>query len=211
MKKRLAVVLVACATVVTTAISDDFYRLYWGGDDTACAYPTGTSAITDWSVTGEASAHLTVDDAQPVDECGLSPGDSDSDTTYISCPPTTGTCTVTFDLVDSAIPSGATILRVSPWVTHRKGTESGKTSPSTKLYFVIAATPYLACTKTITTTTYSLDYTTCWADINPATSLAWTSSDIDNLQLRLTQENASNSQTLYVTGAGVGVAWSYDP
>ena len=207
--KTIALWLAISALCSQGVVAGDYYRLYWGGDDSACLYPSGTSSNTDWSITGAATVHEALDDKTTTPCYGLYY--SDTETSIVTCAAATTTCTATLDLSDTPASGVVDVHSVAVWVVARAAVGGAKNLPQIDVYYRIASVDYLACNLSFGATNYgSASSPACGLTAtNPATSAAWTKSDLDNLQIKIAKDNAAGTgQDLIVTAVGVGVGYT---
>lgn len=137
--------------------------------------PNGVGTNSGWSVgAGSGTKYLNVDEAV-----------SDDFTTFNS----TGSANVidTYAL-DDTLPAGAVVSQIEAFL-HAIGT----TSDVVQVAIRSGATNYFSANKNLTNGVWA-DFSNVWAT-NPATSLAWTKSDIDALEAGMK----------YISGAGASV------
>lgn len=184
----------------------DVYYLYWIGDATECAYPTGTTSNTGW-VPSAGSAHETLDDGQPYTVCA-DRAQFDDDTTYLECDAADTTCSVQLALNDPSNLSGdEEIGSVAVWYYGKSANCAGTFSAQPSFYFRINSTNYLACTELGMAETYALDTQCGETFTSPDTSARWTKAELDSMELLITDLGTAECDTR-LSAVGVGIGYS---
>lgn len=180
--------------------------VWWGPGSFQVLYPSGDNSLSNWSVTGAATVWDATNDA--LDVVGW-PSATDNDSTYAGCAGST-VCSVILDLTNTSGLSGKKILYVTAVGAVLK--TSGAGTFTTQLSLRVSGVDYLtnspASSSTSTPYTQDVVPTTTYYT-NPATSLAWTTTDLDALQLTLGR--ATGAQVGKVTSVAVIVAYEDDP
>lgn len=163
-------------------------RIYYGPGLVQCLAPNGDAATSNWTITGAATGWDAIND--PPDAACLYLTATDGDTTKIVGPAST-TCSDTFDLTNTSGLSGYTIDYVTASYVCVKS--SGAGGPSITTYLRVSGVDYSLGTFTCSGTNYTFpEYSSLTRYYtNPATGVAWTTSDIDALQLKIDRSNSS--------------------
>ncbi len=176
-----------------------FYGTTYLGAGIQVLYPSADSATSNWTV--PSGTHFSnIDEA--VDAIGLPTNTHDSDTTYIACPALT--CADTYDLTNSSGLTGKKILYVTSNSVARKSL--GGTSVTTTFAIRTGATNYTTQTFNTSSTTYIASTSSTKYYTNPNTGLAWTTADLDGLQLVVSATIVAGKE-MRVTCAAVIVAY----
>lgn len=191
---------VLLAVLLSVAPSLAAQRTYFGPALSQCLALSGDVSTSNFTVTGSATHFAAIDDA-PSSSCLLS-STHDSDATTIACAAST-TCTDVFDLANTSGLSAKRILYVQANGIIKKDTGSG--SATITVYAVIGGSDYSLGVISTTGTTYGNESFATKTYTNPATGLAWTSSDIDSIQIKLVKSSSARVATL--TAINVTVAY----
>lgn len=180
--------------------------IFYGPEQFQCLALTADSATSAWTVTGAVSHYDAINDT-PDAAClyAAQTTTHDGTTTMLTGPAST-TCSDTFDVADASGLTGKNILYVTTSGVCSRS--AGVGAPSVTVYLRISATDYsmgtLTCTQTTPTFSERTNMTRQFT--NPNTGAAWTSADIDALQVKLDRSNAS-AREAYVTALQVIVAY----
>ncbi len=164
--------------------------------------PTADSATSNWSASGGGTHFSMIDDG--VEARLIASGDDDA--TYLECASATA-CQDTFDLTDGSGLSGKRILYVAGSAINKR--QSGTQGSLLTTYLRVNSTNYSLTTASTANSTYTLFTAGTRHYTNPNTGLAWTSSDIDALQL-VVDRPVTGTKVTRVTAVALVVVYEDD-
>ena len=191
--RRLLFLLPLCLVLSASAGNQVVY-----GPNFQTLAPSADSSVSGWTLVGVASHYDAINDAP--DATGQATGDGD--TTALECP--TGTvCADVLDLTNTSGLSGKKILYVGTSHVQKKISGAGFTQ------FVVAirvgGVNYTTQNPSFSSTSYATVSTGTRYYTNPATSAAWTTTDLDALQISL--DRVTGSKVARMTAVTVVVAY----
>jgi hypothetical protein len=202
MRKLLRVLAVVLLIVSMSYVDASMVRF---GRNFVLIYPSADGTVTNWTKN-------TTNYFDAVDEAADASGNpaGDGDTTYIEAAENV-TSTAIFDLTNSATYAASnTAIRFVTFVCQgRRANDLGSGTALTRVdFFVrISSTNYAAGSATFLLLTDATFTATTKLYTNPATSLPWTASDIDGMQMYVERVATAHRYDARVTALAIVVAY----